>query len=529
MSRWAEGACLLATLWIVARLVSYYVLNSFYAAGASTDALMASGASWQSGWLLYMTHHPDVMDSFLRMHIAASFWVPNAISYILPEIGRIPLFAWFIGGLHAVLALAMWLLLQALWPSRHWIIILLRCAAAGAFALNANSQITLLMQHTEIAGPAFALIFLWALFRRARGITPAAFVLTMVQREDMGFHIFGVLFLLLVLDQIRGVPPERSRPALFYALAAFAYSIAALLLQHFVFKNNVGGSMFMREYIGNVPFEHITERMISERLTNLIYLRPWIWAPGLIALVWALAARNPYLVVGWLAFVPWLLLSFFAPLELAGNFSLHYGFPFIIAGAWPLLAVGREFMEARQVRPAGRRLLPVWVTVLLLVQQPTNVYPYLSFKMHWIDFLPRPEIYAKDAYDDFERRLPSALPRLGSLRADFGVFNIAPYTLYMLRHGIDIWPETAAYGQGTYPEDKVDSVFYFPMGFNYRNITEFVRNNNLYNHYKIPGTNLYLSTWKNLEDIPEFTDLFVPTTPPREVRGYVKPKPLSTF
>ncbi len=512
-----EYICLAATLLLVAGVIAHILFNLFYQFGAYGDAVWFSVLSWHNHWDLRVPSIHHGTETLFNAHISWFFWLPSAISYLLP-LNRITFFVWFDGTLYAILGFGFWLLLSELWPARQSWAVILRCGAAAAFALNGHSQSFLGEAHPEFAGPAFTLVFLWGLVRKNHPVTLIAFILALSQREDMGFHIFGLLFLVLITDRWRRVPPDQWRPMLMYAAAAFFYSLTALALKRFVFHD---WGVFRLIYSGPEPFSRVNEGLLLDRLKNLLLYRYWIWGPGVVALFWALASRNPYAVLGWLAFTPWLVLTLLANNPMAGNFGLHYGYPFLIAGAWPLLAASSRFAEPRGLPPASLRSSLVWALLLVAIQQPAEIYPGVRFVSRFVLLRPYQTVSVQ-AYDQLEQRLPRALTEISAVRADEGVFSIAPYALDMKSNKIRKWQwnHSGLYVPTAPVESGVNAVIYFANGADKKAVADLIRLDRLHNHYWLSKTRVYLSTSEDLKNIPAFKDIFVVADPlPPEARS----------
>lgn len=508
-----ETLVVIAMLLLVMRLIANAVMNQFYDTGALSDTYSFSALAWRNDWTLEQCKGLGG-GSFFMVHISWFFWIPSLISYMF-EMDRIPFFSLFHGTLHAALALGVWVLLKEVWKGQRWWEVVSRVAIAGAFAFNANSQSMLGQAHQEIAGPAFTLLFLWAHFNKRPGVALISFVLALSQREDMGFHIFGALFLVLLLDWVRRVPRDAWKGIAIYAATAILYSVGVLLLKTYVIGD---GGIFRNHYLGALPFGHVTENLLWNRIENLMLYRHWIMGPGIVALLWAAAARNPYIAAGWFAFGPWLLVSVLAKIEIAGNLSLHYAYPFVIAGAWPLLAISKAFCEPRRIAPFTAKMAVPFAAALLLVQQPVSVYPF-QLKHWWFNFTLQPATLAADRFSEMERRIHIALPELGEVRADMAAFGIAPYDFDQWVHTFktEWWsPTSRSWEKIEEPESGVDTVFYFTEAYQQDAVKALLKENQLDNHYMLPGTKLYVSTRLRLSDMPAFRGVLIPAAAPRE-------------
>src|SRR5262249_24224305 len=151
---------------------------------------------------------------------------------------------------------------------------------------------------------------------------------------DAGFHLFALLSVFLVLDLWRRVRRPTMTATLVFAAVALLYSAAALAAQSVLFP--VHGSSFARVYVGDPAFADITLQTVVIRGASYVVYRTYVVLPAVIALGWAVLARNPYIIAGYVAMIPWTLLHLVAASSLAYTLSSYYAFPFMIASFWPL-------------------------------------------------------------------------------------------------------------------------------------------------------------------------------------------------
>lgn len=59
----------------------------------------------------------------------------------------------------------------------------------------------------------------------------------------------------------------------------------------------------------------------TERLLGWLAYRTYIVLPAVIAILWAVRACNPYILLGYLAFLPWALAHLAAQSEIAATLS----------------------------------------------------------------------------------------------------------------------------------------------------------------------------------------------------------------
>ncbi len=369
--------------------------------------------------------------------------------------------------------------------------------------------------HIELVGPVFALFFFLALVLKRHGWAVPALILAWSVREDMGFHLFGMIFLTLLLDWLRGVPRAEWRPWLGYALASFAYSVLAMLIIHY----GVGDYGNMRNvYLGSPPFEHLSWEKFSERVSFFFIQRSWVWVPFAITCAWALASRNYYIAVGYMAFVPLILLSLAAKSDAAGKLTMHYTFPFLLAGVWPLIAISPPFRQSRALAAQGRRGMLAFLLAALLAQQvivdPKGVrlsYGFMKFVP--LMFPTYAGLMAKPALESLENMLGAARDELGVVRVDNAVKGIAPYALnstkILLRLG-EIASKNKENPEAYKPPGNINSIMYFEGNLRGIFFQKIVEANQLTHTYYLPGTRVVLITNFSLDESSVLRRMFIP-------------------
>jgi len=125
----------------------------------------------------------------------------------------------------------------------------------------------------------------------------------------------AILGLLVMLNLAYGVPLRQQRTRLTFALAALFYAIAAMAAQRLLFP---GTSAFVRVYLGDPPLAHLSAGLIAHRALFFLVSRPYILYPALGAGVWSLRARNPCVLLGFVANIPWAAVHLLAKSPLAG-------------------------------------------------------------------------------------------------------------------------------------------------------------------------------------------------------------------
>jgi hypothetical protein len=128
------------------------------------------------------------------------------------------------------------------------------------------------------------------------------------------------------------------------------YSATVLVVQHHVFP---GTSAFVRVYLGDPPWSQVSLALVTTRLLGWGWLHCAVIFPAVAAVAWSLRTNNPYIVTAYVACIPWALLHLLAVSDLAGLMFGYYSYPFLIAMAWPWMAVliHRRLSPAAPSRP----------------------------------------------------------------------------------------------------------------------------------------------------------------------------------
>jgi hypothetical protein len=450
-----------------------------------TDALLSQPASVGGG-------------SYFGTHMSLLFLPASALSWCLP-FSMPQFFAGVVGLSHALLALAVfWLLVEGFGFRRGmgpWI----AAVVALGFAFSALAIAIARYPHFETLIAAFFLLFAVAQVLGHRRLAVAFFVLGLATREDAGFHYVAVLGLLVALNIACGVPLRKQRTELTFALAALFYAVAVMAVQHLLFP---GTSAFVRVYLGDPPFAHLSAGLIAERFIAFLVGRPYVLYPALGACLWAVRARNPAIVLGFAASIPWLLLHLLAKGPLAGMLVSYYAFPFLIALAWPLLAAMRQ---RQRMGEAGE---PAPVVAAFAVLLALSFIPGIG--IHDPGRLPLPQAFwdppsraQQAATDRAAAAVSAARPTLGRLLVDNSVAALAP-------NGFAQGEVPFLLGDGIAPSDattSADTVVFFAEGYDAERLRAVADAAGLARRYVMPGTQIHLAARKRLEDVPMLTGL----------------------
>jgi len=275
-----------------------------------------------------------------------------------------------------------------------------------------------------------------------------------------------------------------------------------MVVQRLVFP---GTSAFARVYLGDPPLAHLSAGLIAHRFLFFLVGRPYILYPALGACIWALRARNPYIVLAFAAAIPWLVLHLLAKSPLAGTLVSYYAFPFLIALAWPLLAV------IRQRQRTGDTGDPTSVIVGFAALLALSFFPGIG--MHDPGQLPLPQAFfdppsgaQQAATDRAVAAVSAARPMLGRLLVDNSIAALAP-------NGFAQREVPFLQGNGTAPSEAAispDTVVFFIEGYDAQRLRAIADAAGLAKRYSMPGTQVHLASRQRLEDVPSLADLVAP-------------------
>ncbi|THD50640.1 MAG: hypothetical protein E8A46_17630 [Bradyrhizobium sp.] len=469
------------------------VLFHFYARGSFVlDTGLLASLMWHSDAALTQ---PASLggSSYFGTHVSLLFLPASALSRCLP-LSMPQFFAGIVGFSHALLALAVfWLLVEGFGLRRGvgpWIAAL----AALGFAFSGLAIAIARYPHFETLIAAFFLLFAVAQVLGHPRLAVVFFVLGLATREDAGFHYVAILGLLVMLNAACGVPLRQQRTECTFALAALFYAIAAMAVQRLIFPET---SAFARVYVGDPPLAHLGAGLIAHRIGFFLVGRPYILYPALGACIWALRARNPCVVLGFVAGIPWALLHLLAKSPLAGALVSYYAFPFLIALAWPLIGVMRQ---QQRTGNAGdpTSVLAGFATLLAL-----SFFPGVG--IHDPGQLPLPQAFwdppsraQQAATDRAAAALSAARPMLGRLLVDNSIAALAP-------NGFAQKEVPFLQGNGSTPSETTtspDTVAFFAEGYDAQRLRAIADAAGLARRYAMPGTQIHLAARQRLEDVP---------------------------
>jgi hypothetical protein len=449
----------------------FYVTGSFMLDAGWTAYLITNGGLH----LFYPTSLGSI--SYFAFHVSPIF-IPIAELRKLIPLSDIQFFAVYVGMCHALTGLAVFWLLRSGFGLRSYPATAMAALAAIAFSLNGLALAIARYPHSEILVVGAIMVF-WAAVVRRRFIVASIFLgVALATREDAGFHVFGLVFLVVAFNRWYGVPWREQRAEIGYAGVALLYSVAVVVLQRTISPDV---STLTLTYAGDPPFGHLTVATVLLRLQFYATYRAYIIIPAIVACIWAARTRNPYIVVGYLAFLPWGALQLIASTDIAGTMSGYYAYPYLIASFWPLVGV---LLDRRRRGAVDGNALHVAFFLALIAGSFIGVaHQYNPGRTNIGAAVLSPASVARQVITD--RALGEFIrskPGLGTVLADTSIVALAPDGFTeretITRRGIAA-PNTVIYFEGGYEAEQARAL---------------AVENGLSHRYRVPDTAIRLAT-----------------------------------
>lgn len=467
----SSGRLIVVMSWTAVCLLPFLA----YAASTLHAFYLRGSALYDAGHYAYMLHDggfdmqnpPAVGGSFLRIHISPLFLLTTVLGHLLP-LSRSQFYAAFVGVSHALPGIAVFWLLVAGYRMNAPYQRLLAALLALLFAFSGLALAIARYPNLPMFFVGCASMFLTALVLRRLGLALLFFALCLATREDAGLHLFALLSLVLILRWWQGARRSELKQVAGFATAALFYSGAVIVAQLSVLHEH---SLLVTEYIGQPPFSHVTARSIGTWFLGWMVYRDYVVLPALVAVGWAIAHRNPQVVLGYAAFLPWGLLHLAAATPRLAALPSYYAFPFVLAGFWPL--VGLHMAQRSGVARSPAEAIYGFMLLTLASLVPS---PELHNPMHInlpADFFSPPSIARQGIMDRALTRL-AGTTELGTQVVDESVAALVP----------DLYRPSNVLPTRTAP----DTVIYFADGFQSRLAREVAESAGLNRIYAVRGT-----------------------------------------
>lgn len=469
------------------------VLNHFYIFG---------GFFYDSGLLAFLISQPDPRlptpllfggESFFATHITPLFVIVGLIRHLLP-VTNAQFFAGFVGVCHALPGLGVFWLLHSDFDMQRPLEVALGAIVAVAFSFNGLALAIARYPHFEMMIVGSFILFVVALIRQQPVIASICFATCLATREDAGLHLFAFLFLMILLNRLYGVSWLAQRAEIAFAMIALIYSLVGLGLQEQFFT---GPSSFVRIYLGNPPFEKVTIGIVAKRLLGYPQYRTYLVLPALIAMLWAICARNPFIVLGYIAVLPWGIIHLAAQSDIAGTLSGYYGYPFMIASFWPLIGV---LLDWRRRGCQGSNAVPVLAFSAIVAGSFTALshqYDPGHLKLPE-SFLLAPSFVCQETTERAIEELSRSKAELGTVVVDGSILALAPDD-YTHRETVS--------GDHDHP----DTVVYFANGYEAEMARAVVKAYRLTHYYLVVDTSIRLATDRTFTSFSPLASFLTPT------------------
>jgi hypothetical protein len=209
--------------------------------------------------------------------------------------------------------------------------------------------------------------------------------------------------------------------------------------------------------------------------------------PAFAALIWAIARRNPQVILGYAAFVPWGLLHLAAARDMQGALPSYYAFPYMFASFWPLVGLFIDRQHSRDERPFLEPILGFALLTAASFVPSANQHNPAHIDLP-AGFVALPSAARQAATDQALTQLGRAAG-LGRVVVDQSVLALTP-EFYRSDEALSL----------TTARD-FDSVIYFAHGLQSRLVRETVANSGLDRVYMVPGTEIRVATNRPIDGL----------------------------
>jgi len=444
-----------------------------------------------SGLLAYLTYHNSLVPTapallgggeFFSTHFVPLYSILSMLSYLVP-VGLVAWYASFQGFVYTTVCLGAYLAYLQGVNSRRLAPLLFGAVLALAFGFSGQVLTCVGYPHPEILIPGTIILFLVALSREAFGWAAVPFALLLIAREDAGFHAFAILAVAGVYGVLRRRPVFNTKATIAFGAVALAYSILAIVVQRRWFPQD---DALRRIFLGDPPFAHMDWHTLYARCLTLLKHSRYVYFPFVCVVVWSAISRRLFYALGYLSVVPWFVLCLCASSDSAAYFSTYYGFPFIVAIFWPLLAL--TCLAPDFDSPAKKaRFLAVYLGVVASSTVGLAQSNRHSFRSICRDMI-RIRSVDRAAIADIKTAILTNRPAFGRL-----AFDPAVASLFIA----DVAPDVL-FGMGHPGREQADTLVYFAKTWALDECMEDVVRLGLNFRYRLTGTNILLASDRDL-------------------------------
>lgn len=475
-----------------------YVLNAFYHFGAPYfDAGLFANLLWHNSWEMI---NPSMRGdfSYLGIHFSPFLVIVAQLSHYIPAY-TVEFFAGFMGIVYAASGVALFIVFMRHFPGAGFLKTALIAVISVGLAFNGNIMVGMWMPHFEYLIPTGIFLTLYCL--HLNNLIPAwcFLIFTLSLREDAGLHLILFLGLLLVMKIYETRSLHSIRKYLPFFLASLGYSVFAFWAVSYVrdLYEVQEASVFRLIYSGTgTPYAHLTVSLIGSRLLQIAGVHLYLVTSLLVSIAYAIYRRDIYLVLGMLGIVPWFLLNVTAANGNTGYFYAYYGFPFVVALVWPMLACVWRYdgdIPSTAIKHVLILQLALFGAGLLAWDSYSNSLKFApSFGARWGSYKLQPSVEYRDNIREFVRLLDSDPGYLGDIAAfhSFASLSRSP------------WGTEGHYFNET--TSPVNTALYVAPDNAPVEMIRLRLGNSLRNHYCVTGTSVCLFTDRQLSDLGPF-------------------------
>lgn len=478
-----------------------YTLNAFYHFGAPyADSGLFAHLLWHNDWSLANPHYRGDF-SYFGVHITPVFLILSGLSYLI-DTDMHAYFAAWTSALYALLGVIFFYCLRfLLYPKHHWHMLFMVFLALGV-SFNAVVTHGIWMPHFEYAIPMTIFCFLFFYQLRKPLLWIPSFLFLLFLREDAGLHLVAVMGLLVALKyyEVRSFKPFRGELTLI--VIAVIYSVFMLWLVGNI-ASTAGASQVMTFiYIGKPPFAHLTWDLFVRRLGVFTHEHFAAFIGMIITGLWAWRTRNPYLLIGFAANIPWVLLQLIARNDNTGNLYAYYSFPLLLGFIWPFLASLCRYGYPVPMT-ALKQSLWLQITLIIIGLFAWDMGLKLAAVNHarWGSYTLQSSTHNRSVLKAFIQDFNAGGGDYGRVIADFAVLSLVDG-----RYKGEYISNTEARPVG----DTVIYINPYSTEPRHNNIRNIIVANQLYNKMCLSGTRLCLYTNRSIEQIRNSFPYFRP-------------------
>lgn len=489
-----------------------YLLNEFYHYGTpygDGDTIMLAHTMWRPDWRFMNPRMFGDYPSF-AIHFTPLLWIISQTSHFIPT--YMPeWYAGFNASVYAALGLTLFYILYCCAPYLNaWKIGIVALLSIG-FSFNDIIMSGIWITHFEYLVPLTILLFLLHYVRGTRALTIIFFIIALLSREDAGFHITAVLGLMAIIRYYQARRLNSIKKEAVFIFCACAYSLFAVWAVGAIGKpyQPLFGNyndVLSHGYMGVPAYAHLSWELLWERAQTIFQQRISLWAGLLVMIAAAIYTRNPYLIIGFIAYIPWFVFNWTAKVIAPGILAFYYAFPFIVSLGWPpfaaMLRYGLPLPSAivRQVLILQALLIAIGLIVWNAGEKRVDFGPYHGARLG--SYLLQKGADNREMVRHFMSILESQPEELGNIAIDDSMLFLS------------MWP---FHGEPMYRGNDVNTLVYFrPLESTPALMRQRAKNHHLTQHYCVSGTTICLFTNRGREQLGGFNMLLRETPAPLE-------------